>query len=115
MQNVTCQDHIADAFQQALTALRSVSIHDRSDIYFLVRDALASVLNAHFMRTCEPGFIASSFRPYVLQFLEVADQLDAVPDIGADPDLIVEAAASLRLLCCLLDSAESVPSSLQSA
>jgi len=39
----------------------------------------------------------------VVEALAVADQLDAVPDTGADPDLIVEAAASLRLLCCLLD------------
>jgi len=40
---------------------------------------------------------------YIAEALALADKLDAVPDTGADPDLIVEAAASLRLLCCLLD------------
>ncbi len=40
---------------------------------------------------------------FVAEALALADRLDAVPDTGADPDLIVEAAASLRLLCCLLD------------
>lgn len=52
---------------------------------------------------------------YIAEALALADKLDAVPDTGADPDLIVDAAASLRLLCCLIGSAESVPASLQSA
>ncbi len=52
---------------------------------------------------------------YIAQALVLADKLDAVPDTGADPDLIVDAAASLRLLCCLIGSVESVPASLQSA
>jgi len=52
---------------------------------------------------------------YIAEALALADQLDAVPDTGADPDLIVEAAASLRLLCCLLGSVESVSASLHSA
>lgn len=38
----------------------------------------------------------------ISEALALADQLDAVPEVGADPDLIVEASASLRLLCCLL-------------
>ena len=101
MQGIICQDHIAESFQQALAALGAVSIHSRSDLYFTVRDAIASVRSAHFMRTCEAGF-PSAFRPYLVQFLAIADQLDAVPEVGADPDLIVEAAAALRLLACLL-------------
>jgi len=40
---------------------------------------------------------------YIAEALALADKLDAVPDTGADPDLILAAAASLRLLCCLLD------------
>jgi len=52
---------------------------------------------------------------YIAEALVLADKLDAVPDTGADPDLIVDAAASLRLLACLLGSAESVPASLQFA
>lgn len=39
----------------------------------------------------------------IAEALDLAGQLDAVPETGADPDLIVDAAASLRLLCCLLD------------
>ncbi len=42
---------------------------------------------------------------FVAEALALADQLDAVPDTGADPDLIVEAAASLRLFACLLEVA----------
>jgi len=42
---------------------------------------------------------------YIAEALALADKLDAVPDTGADPDLIVDAAASLRLLACLLDVA----------
>lgn len=52
---------------------------------------------------------------YIVEALALADQLDAVPDTGADPDLIVDAAASLRLLCCLIGSVESVPASFQPA
>ena len=41
----------------------------------------------------------------ISEALALADQLDAVPEVGAYPDLIVEASASLRLLCCLLGPA----------
>lgn len=59
--------------------------------------------------------LAMNTTSVVAEALALADQLDAVPDTGADPDLIVEAAASLRLLCCLLGSVESVSAFLHSA
>ena len=42
---------------------------------------------------------------HIAEARALADQLDAVPETGADPDLIVDAAASLRLLAELLDVA----------
>ena len=48
---------------------------------------------------------ASSCQQAIVEALALADQLDNVPEVGADPDLIVEASASLRFLCTLLDVA----------
>lgn len=44
---------------------------------------------------------------HIAEALDLAGQLDAVPETGADPDLIVDAAATIRLLCCLLSSLQS--------
>ena len=64
--------------------------------------------------TCQDRNAATSSvcRSEAAQALAIADQLDVVPDTGADPDLIVNAAASLRLMAFLLDMVEP---SLQSA
>lgn len=43
----------------------------------------------------------------IAEALDLAGQLDAVPETGADPDMIVEAAVTIRLLCCLLSSLQS--------
>ena len=48
---------------------------------------------------------ASTCQEATREALALADRLDAVPEVGADPDLIVDAAASLRFLCCLLEQA----------
>ena len=100
------QDFDLGHFDQALRALESLTSCFRAsgaDLFWAVRDATASVRSARFMFACEPGTSASSFRPFILQACALADQFDAMPDTFADLDLIVEASASLRLLCCLLD------------
>ena len=100
MKNVTCQDKLQaaeQAYQAALDAW-SASAFDDSEAVHRVAAASEVVYQCIADLSHE-----TKFSDPVSEALAIADQLDAALETGAAPDLIVSAAASLRLLCCLLD------------